>query len=136
MDKQLISTRDTVGSNLLRRSNVGTLHLLARIFKRCSNEPAIFVLEHLVHTHLMLLATILEARVIDQIGTPILSGNDGVMTLGTLTETALGLITPVAIGSEDIHTTVVAGIRAEVETVSCKDGIRITGIQIGTIGFV
>ena len=81
MDKQLIVACNVVGSYLLGSSDIGTLHLFTCLFEGSSHEPAVFVLEHLMYTYLMLLATILETGVVNKIGTAVFSGDDGVMTL-------------------------------------------------------
>ena len=85
-------------------------------------------------THLMAFSPVLETGMIDQIGTPVLSSNDGVVPLRALAIVSLSLVSPVCVSSEDIHATVTLGIGTEVKLIAGKNSIDIIGILVGSIG--
>ncbi len=85
----------------------------------------------------MPLAPILETGVIDQIGTSVLCGDDGVMALWALRVVLPCLVAPFAIGTEDVHTAVAVVLAGtEVQQVAWQDGFVAIGIDIGTVGLL
>ena len=133
MNQKLIGSWDTVGAHLLRTGDISTLYLLTGIFERGSNQPSVFVLEHLMNAHLMTFTCILESGVINQIGTSILGSNDAIVSLRALTIVALRLIAPVCISPKNIHATVAVGLGAEIKLVTIVDSTDIIRIFIGTV---
>ena len=132
MYKQLVGARYQWRGHLLRRGDVGALHLLARVLERRGHEPAVLVLEHLVDAHLMAFAAVLEAAVIDQVRAPVLGGDDGVVALSPLTVGG-NHVAPLTVGTEDVHAACV-GIGAEVQRVVLEDGILAHRIDVGPVG--
>ena len=106
---------------------------LAVIFERRGNEPAVLVLEQLVHTHLMsliiLLGIIAEAGVIDEIGATIRRVDHGVVALRAL---ALRHESPVAIGAEQFLAASGSTL-AEVQFIVGIDSIAPTTIGVGSV---
>ena len=86
-----------------------------------------------MHTYLMFLTTVLETGVVDEIGAPVLSGDDGVMTLRAFAKVAFGHVAPLAVGSEDVHTPVIVGAGAEVGQETLEHRIGVAGIDVGTV---
>ena len=122
MNQHSVLTSDISCGYLLSSSNTCTLHALACIFKWSSYQPALFILINLVNTYLMTLAPILETRMIYQIGTSVLSSDNTIVTLSTLSPITHCLEAPVSISTEDIHTTLaIIFRRTEVQLISIID---------------
>ena len=92
-----------LGGEELARAYVLVGELVAIILEGSGHKPPVLGLEQLVDPHLMALAAVLEAGVIDQVSATVLSGNDRVVALRQL---AVGHVAPARVGTEDLHATV------------------------------
>ena len=81
VDQHLVLAGDLVSSHVLLGLDLRQRGHFTGVLKRGCHQPTILILEQLVYTHLMAFAQVLEAGMIDQIGTSVLSGDDGVMAL-------------------------------------------------------
>ena len=83
MHEHLPLSRNLAGLVQLLRSILFIGLRLAVVLERSCHQPSLFVHEHLVHTLLETFSSVVEARVIDQIGAAVVGGDDAVMALGT-----------------------------------------------------
>ena len=94
MNQKLVLAGNIVGSNFLLLANGCTLHTFTRIFKRCDDQPTIFVLEYLMDAYLVAFTQVLETSVIDQVGKTVASSNDAIMALRAFAVVAYRLVAP------------------------------------------
>ena len=86
-----------------------------------------------MNAHLVSVGAVVELRVIDEVGAPVVGGNDAIMPLGTL---AYRLEAPLVVSAHDFLTTLVGGVLAIVQHPAGELSRTASGVFVGTVGFV
>ena len=120
MQQQAVATWYLLLRELASVLDVLLCDCLAVIFKRGTDEPALFVLEELMDTVLEPLCAVVKAGVIDHKGTALIIHESGIMALSH-TPLAILLEAPITIRTHNQVASIVA-IRAKVQGIAVIGG--------------
>ena len=132
MHEHLPLTRNLTGLVQLLRSILFIGLRLSVVLERSCHQPSLFVHEHLVYTLLESFSSVVEARVIDQIGASVVGGDDAVMSLGTF---AHRHESPFVIAAHELLSARVA-VETVVHVVARVDGRSVLAVDIWAVGFL